>query len=62
MTRIVWTNNELTTLRRMLGAGKTHAEIGRELNRSASSVKNKAISQAIFNDQPKVALDRRQSA
>ena len=62
MTRTVWTNNELATLRRMLRAGKTHAEIGRELNRSASSVKGKAISQAVFNDQPKVALDRRQSA
>jgi DNA-binding NarL/FixJ family response regulator len=62
MTSTIWTKEEVATLRRMLCAGKTHAEIGRELNRSASSIKNKAISQAIFNDQPKVALDRRQSA
>ena len=57
-----WTNEEVATLRRMLRAGKSHAEIGRALNRSASSVKNKAISQAVFNDQPKIDLDRRQSA
>lgn len=57
-----WTDDELRTLRRMLKAGKTHAEIGRELNRSASSVKGKATSHAIFDDQPKVYVDRRQSA
>jgi DNA-binding NarL/FixJ family response regulator len=57
-----WTNEEVATLRRMLRAGKSHAEIGRALNRSTSSVKNKAISQAVFNDQPKIDLDRRQSA
>ena len=62
MTSTIWTKEEVATLRRLLRAGKSHAKIGRELNRSASSVKNKAISQAVFNDQPKVAVDRRQSA
>ena len=59
-----WTDDELRALRRMLGAGKSHAEIARELNRSAGSIKNKAISQAIFNDQPKgrFALNHRQHA
>jgi hypothetical protein len=55
-----WTESELATLRRMLRARKTHAEIARELNRSASSVKNKAISQAVFADQP--VMSQRQSA
>lgn len=62
MTSTIWTKEEVATLRRMLGAGKTHAEIGRTLNRSASSVKNKAISRAVFNEQPKIVLNRRQSA
>jgi hypothetical protein len=48
-----WSPSELVTLRRMLGAKKTHAEIARELNRSASSVKNKANTQAAFADQPR---------
>lgn len=55
-----WTDNELATLRRMLRAGKSHAEIAREINRTTSSVKNKANSQAAFADQP--VMGQRQSA
>lgn len=59
-----WADSELAKLRLMLSARRTHAEIARELNRSVSSIKNKALSQAIFNDQPKgrFALDQRQRA
>lgn len=55
-----WSDKEIAELRRMLRAGKTHAEIARELNRTASSVKGKAISRSVYDDQPKII--RRQSA